>query len=100
MTPITTEWLETIGFYQDADRPLAWLLWLPDDARPNVQSYLQLIASTYRHGRVWTAELVNVVEGEWIAAAVPRPITTQGNVLFLITAVGGCVLNPYELQIA
>ncbi len=95
---ITPEWLELIGFYPDGERSLAWLFPLQDDARPNVQSYLQLVAPTYPGGRIWTAELVNVVEGLWTAAAVPRPICSQGNVLFLMQALGAVVLDPYHLE--
>lgn len=91
---ITPEQLEALGFIRADDRPFAWLLWLPDDQRPHIESYLQMIEPDHS-GHPWTAELVNVVEGEWITAAVPKPFRTMGTVLFAITALGGRVLNPY-----
>lgn len=95
---ICPAWLESLGMVPDDRRPLAWLMWLPDDVL-GCDSYLQLVAPR-AGGRIWTAELINVVEGEWIAAAIPRPIVSRGNVLFLITALGGRVFAPHELQAA
>ncbi len=88
---ISGAWLESLGF---ADCGMeAWRLWLPDESQPQCQSYLQLLAPF--DGRSWTAELVNVMHGEEVIAAIPKPMATQGNVLFLLTAVGGRVTNPY-----
>ncbi len=99
MNPVTIEFLNGLGFEHDERRPFAWRLWLPDEPRPWVRSYLQLIAPDTPHGD-WTAELVNVVEGIWTSAAVPRPIRSQGHVYSLITALGGQVFSIQQLQVA
>lgn len=100
MRLITPELLEGLGFLPATDRPLAWLLPLPDDARPCSQSYLQMIAPTFPNGRIWTAELVNVIEGEWHACAVPRPIRSEGQVLSLITAMSGQTYSIHQIAAA
>lgn len=100
MRLITGELLEGMGFIPAADRPLAWLLMLPDDARPQSTSYLQMVAPTYAFGQQWTAELVNVIEGEWHACAVPRPIRTEGQVMSLVTALSGQTYSIHQIAAA
>lgn len=100
MRLITGELLEGMGFIPAADRPLAWLLWLPDDARPHSQSYLQMVAPLLEGGQQWTAELVNIIEGEWHACAVPRPIRTEAQVMSLVTALSGQTYSIHQIAAA
>lgn len=89
---ISGRWLESLGFAVHND--YAWRLWIPDEQQPDCESFLQLLAPDTPHG-AWTAELVNVLDGQDVIAGIPKPMTTQGNVLFLLTAIGGRVTNPY-----